>query len=173
MDTKRQRELFEQYGGVYKTVLSNMYPAKNNTGFPERNLSVNFSKAYETVANIAEETAISWFEMQFGEKNNLHVDAVIINETVGEMLIVESKRFNHPLKKAEEIVKDIGRIYGFISELKSENENKDKKARIDLSKINHCYGVILADVWTEGDVKRIFLKAILPANTTPIRQIVF
>lgn len=162
MDTKRQRDLFEQYGGIYKTILSKMYPAKNNTGFPERNLSVNFSKAYETVASNADETAISWFEMQFGEKNNLHVDAVIINETVGEMLVVESKRFNRPLKKAEEIVNDIGRIYSFISELQSE-----EKARIDLSKINHCYGAILADVWTETDIKNDIFQSYKAGEQDP------
>lgn len=154
MDTKRQREVFEHYSKIYKTILSNIYPAKHSTGFPERNLSVNFSKAYETVAADAGETAFSWFEMQFGKKNDLHVDAVIINETVGDLLILESKRFNYPLKKAKEIVKDINRIYDFVLELQNENN-----IRIDMLKINHCYGVILADVWTETDIKKDILRS--------------
>lgn len=167
MDTKRQREVFEYYREIYKTILSNIYPAKHSTGFPERNLSVNFSKAYETVAANAGETAVSWFEMQFGEKNNLHVDAVIINETVGDMLILESKRFNSPLKKAKQIVKDINRIYDFVLELQNENKQKKDIIRIDLSKINHCYGIILADVWTETDIKKDILRSYIAGLEDP------
>lgn len=152
MDMKRREAVFKYYGNIYKTIFSYIYPAKNSTGFPERNLSVNFTKAYEMVARIANETAFSWFEFQFGEKNNFHVDAVIINETVGDMLIVESKRFSNPPKKIREVSKDIERIYELVSELKNENERGI--LRIDVSKVNHCYGVILADVWTETQLKK-------------------
>lgn len=157
MDTKRQCEVFKHYSKIYKTILSNIYPAKNSTGFPEKNLSVNFSKAYETVANIADETVVSWFEMQFGKRNNLHVDAVIINETVGDMLILEAKRFKNDNGKVKEVVKDINRIYDFASELRNENVQGNK--RIELSKINHCYGVILADVWEKTGIKNDILRS--------------
>lgn len=151
MNIERRREVFARYGSIYKTILSGIYPAKNSTGFPERNLSVNFSKAYEAAANLACETAFSWFELQFGPSNNFHVDTVIINRTAGDMLIVESKRFSHPSEKTAEIIKDIERIYHLVSEL--QHENQEGIFRIDMSKIRRCYGAVLADVWTESRLK--------------------
>ncbi|MDE6726434.1 MAG: hypothetical protein K2J80_00670 [Oscillospiraceae bacterium] len=159
MDANRRQEVFERYCEIYNVILSNMYPAKNSTGFPERNLSVNFSKAYEAVAKSAGEMVISWFEMQFGAGNNLHIDAVIINETVGDMLIVESKRFSDTEGKPKEVAEDIRRIFNFIKEL--QDENKKGEPRIDLSKIKNRYGVILADVWVKTDGKTGGKKEIL------------
>lgn len=43
-------DVFGEYQGIYKKILGSFYPAKNSTGFQERNLSVNLSKAYEKVA---------------------------------------------------------------------------------------------------------------------------
>lgn len=40
-------EVFENYKNNYVKIFDMIYPAKGNTGFPERNLSVNFAKAYE------------------------------------------------------------------------------------------------------------------------------
>ena len=59
-----RKELFDAYVAQYNNVLSRMgYPAKNSTGFTERNLSVNFSKVYEK----KNPEAVSWFEFQSGE----------------------------------------------------------------------------------------------------------
>ena len=68
-------DVFENYRNNYQRILSLLYPSKNSTGFTERNLSVNFANAYERVNS----SAITWFEFQFGENNNLHYDAVIID----------------------------------------------------------------------------------------------
>ncbi|MCM1523475.1 MAG: hypothetical protein NC120_03360 [Ruminococcus sp.] len=171
MDIDRQDAVFKRYGSIYETILSNVYPAKNSTGFPERNLSVNFSKAYEASARIADETAFSWFELQFGENNRFHADAVIINKTVGDMLIVESKRFSDPAKKIKEIAEDIERIHDLITELKSENDCGI--LRIDMSKINRCYGVILADVWTETQLKKDILDSYSSGVQDPESEVSF
>lgn len=165
MDKERREAVFGHYGNLYRAILNSIYPAKNSTGFPERNLSVNFSKAYETAAGAAGETAVSWFELQFGPNNHFHADAVIINETAGDMLIVESKRFSHPAKKILEISEDIDRIYDLLSELRAENEQGI--IRIDLSKIRHGYGVILADVWTESRTKTDILNSYLAGMEAP------
>jgi hypothetical protein len=150
--------VFSNYGDLYREILSCIYPAKNSTGFSERNLSVNFSKAFEKTACESGQKAISWFEFQFGERNNLHADAIIINWTTSEMLIVESKRFSNPNKKMQEIGRDIDRIYNLIEELKECNSN-NTNVRINISSIKHFYGVILADVWTETEYKEEILDS--------------
>lgn len=149
--------VFNEYGKIYQDILNSIYPAKNSTGFAERNLSVNFSKAYEKRAVLNGQEAISWFEFQFGEKNNLHVDAVLLNKNTKEMCIVESKRFSNPFPKMKEIGKDIQRILDFITELKVENSKGT--IRIDISSVKKCYGVILADVWRETAVKKEILQS--------------
>lgn len=149
--------VFSAYGSIYTHILENIYPAKNSTGFPERNLSVNFSKAYERIALEKGDNAYSWFEFQFGAMNSFHVDAVIINDTLQEIYIIESKRYSNPTAKMREVGEDIDRIYDFIEELKKENLNEI--IRIDLSKFEHYYGIILADVWTETPLKKDILKA--------------
>lgn len=68
-------DVFENYRYNYQRIFSILYPSKNSTGFTERNLSVNFANAYERI----NPSAITWFEFQFGENNNLHYDAVIID----------------------------------------------------------------------------------------------
>lgn len=145
-------DVFVEYQGIYKKILGSFYPAKNSTGFPERNLSVNLSKAYEKVAETKGQKSISWFELQFGERNNSHVDAVIINLSTNELLIVEAKRFSNPALKMKEILKDIERIHSLVAELKTEK-------RIKMDEIKRCYGVVLADVWTETDIKKQILES--------------
>lgn len=149
--------VFKEYGKIYQDILSSIYPAKNSTGFAERNLSVNFSKAYERNAVLQGHEAVSWFEFQFGKKNNLHVDVVILNKTTGEMCVVESKRFSNPSSKLKEIGKDLQRIQNFVAELKT--ENSDGTIRINMADIKRCYGVILADVWNETAVKESILES--------------
>lgn len=150
-------EIFDSYGFLYRKILDNIYPAKNSTGFPERNLSVNFSKAYESVALHNNQEAFTWFEFQFGKSNNLHVDAVIINNSTKELFVIESKRYSHPASKMKEIGEDIDRIYLFVDELKRENDSDIFRIKVDL--FEHIYGVILADVWSETPQKTDILQA--------------
>ncbi len=151
MDAMTKILVFSEYGKQYSTILDSMYPAKNSTGFPERNLSVNFSRAYERIAASREEQALTWFEFQFGDDNNLHVDAVILNSIAHEMIVIEAKRYNNPIAKMKEVGKDIDRIFDFVKELRLENQSGIK--RIDVSNIKRVYGLILADIWTETDLK--------------------
>ena len=154
-ETKMMEEVFDEYGRIYETILKDLYPAKNSTGFPERNLSVNFSKAYEKIAATNGQNAISWFEFQFGDKNDLHIDAVIMNTSSKELIFVESKRFSEPAKKIREVGEDIDRIYSCIEELKEDGND----SRINLKKYKKVYGLVLADVWTETPQKKSILKA--------------
>lgn len=134
--------VFEKYKENYKKIFDYLYPSKGSTGFTERNLSVNFTKAYEAVNT----QAITWYEFSF-EKGK-HLDAVIIDPNSQKIIIVESKRFSNPEIKVKEVDDDIDRILGFSNNLESEFKNRINN--IDKYSI---LGVILADVWTENEQK--------------------
>ena len=136
--------IFEAYTKRYESILDVLYPSKNNTGFTERNLSVNFAAAYEA----AHPGSVTWYEFQFGQKNNLHLDAVIINKAEKEILLIESKRFKNTTKQVAEVEEDILRIFFTKDEYWEEFED-----RIDGFFNYDVYGVILADVWTETKPK--------------------
>ena len=142
------KQTFINYRQVYKNILKSFYPSLGSTGFQERNLTVNFSKAYETTNK--SEDVCSWFELQFGEKKNNHFDCVIINSTRKEILIIESKRFTSSAKK-DNINKDIERIESFV--------NGGLDERFDKYKGYNVLGVILADVWKENRPKKEIYNA--------------
>ena len=102
---------------------------------------------------------ISWFELQFGENDNYHLDAVVANYTTKEIFFVEAKRFSNPAKKKEEIKEDIGRIRKLKEDLLE--ECKRNSCRIDLKMFNSIYGVVLADLWTETTQKKKYSLNIL------------
>lgn len=137
-------KVFDIYQKRYESILDVLYPAKNNTGFTERNLSVNFANAYEAT----HPGSVTWYEFQFGEKNNLHLDAVIVNRAEKEILLIESKRLKNATKQVAEIEEDIHRIF-FTKDVYRE----EFEARIDDFLDYAIYGVILADVWTETKPK--------------------
>lgn len=150
-------KIINEYKKTYIKILCEMYPAKNSTGFPERNLSVNFSKAYEKIMGQDDKDIVTWYEFQFGKKNNHHVDAIMLDKNNNSIFIMESKRFSNLPKKIYEVGQDINRIKELLEELKEENQKGIK--RIDLSNYKNYYGVILADVWTETDFKKDILKS--------------
>lgn len=131
---------------VYSEIFENFYPSKNGTGFVEKNISVNFAKSYETIHNSVGEKCFSWFELQFGNRNNKHIDCCIVNITTKELFLIESKRFNNVESKRIEVYNDIERLINFeiVSELSSRLENISDYT---------VYGVILADVWCENEKK--------------------
>ncbi|MGN1095523.1 MAG: hypothetical protein ACI4QR_03970, partial [Eubacteriales bacterium] len=130
--------VFDEYKNKYTKILGKLYPSKNSTGFTERNLSVNFSKSYESICP----DAVTWFEFQFGEKNDLHLDALIVNREKNEIFLVEAKRFSSPEKKIHEVAKDIERINAIGRKYAHEFEE-----RIPDFESCELYGVILADIW--------------------------
>ena len=136
------KEIFVYYQNIYRNILKEFYPSLGSTGFQERNLTVNFSKAYEQACR--PEDVLSWFELQFGEKRNNHFDCVIINKARKEILIVESKRFTSSSKK-DSVLKDVQRIQNFV-------DNGLDERFISFNDY-HVIGVILADVWKENNKK--------------------
>ena len=64
LELEALESIFNLYKSRYLRIFEKIYPARNSTGFPERNLSVNFTKAYETYYLNC--YVISWFELQFG-----------------------------------------------------------------------------------------------------------
>ena len=88
------------------------------------------------------------------------MDAVIINLSTNELLVVEAKRFSNPALKMKEVSKDIERIHSLVAELKTED-------RIEMDKIKKCYGIVLADVWIETDIKKQILKSYKAGQKNP------
>jgi len=163
-----EKQIVEQYKARYESILKGFYPAKNSTGFPERNLSVNYAAAYEKVCP---ENVIVWYEFQFGENNRKHIDCIIIDKANRCILFVESKRFSNLPKKINEVLDDIDRINSLPGELQREEtllleKGHPEKVRISNFSGYDCYGVILADVWLETDEKKnvyeSFLKEVFP-----------
>ena len=60
----------------------------------------------------------------------------------------------------KEISKDIKRKHSLVAELKTEG-------RIEMDKIRKCYGVVLADVWTETDIKKQILESYKAGQENP------
>ena len=137
-------KVFEEYEAIYNHILSSFYPSLGNTGFQERNLTVNFSKAYEKT--FAHDDVFSWFELQFGENKNNHLDCLIVNRSQKELFLIEAKRFSNTIGKKNSVLEDVERING-IAKAKTDDrfqEFKDFKV----------FGVILADVWQENQKKK-------------------
>ncbi len=162
INTEKLTRVFERYKNIYCNIFNTLYPSKNSTGFTERNLSVNFSKAYESEYP----HAITWFEFQFGKNNSLHYDALIIDPVNKDLYLIESKRFSKLFSKIREVQCDIERINDAATLYKNEFSN-----RIDNFSEYTMYGIILADVWTENKnktkVKRSFENSTFAADFMP------
>ena len=72
-------KVIDKYYDFYYKIFDSIYPAHNSTGFTERNQTVNFSKAIESLYD----DVISWFEYPVGD--NKHIDAIIINKGLKEV----------------------------------------------------------------------------------------
>ena len=156
--SKNLSDVFGNYRYNYHRIFSLLYPSKNSTGFTERNLSVNFAHAYEQVNS----SAITWFEFQFGEHNNLHYYAIIIDPENKRLLLIESKRFSKPSKKISGIATDIDRIQRAKS-----SYLHDFKLRIPDILNYQILGVILADVWTETRTKKQIYDSFVAGTFIP------
>lgn len=139
-------EVCKKYKENYTNIFKYLYPAKNSTGFTEKNQSVNFAKALEQYYGEKGNECLSWYEFQFGDKNNLHFDAIMINITRKEIFIIEAKRYSNVEKKIIEVGKDILRLIN-LNWVKDDNNN-----RINLDGFSF-FGVILSDVWQKKGKK--------------------
>ena len=135
---------FEEYKACYQKLLKKYYPAHRSTGFTERNQSVNFTRAVSAIYPMS----FSWFEAAL-IKPKQHMDVVIFVPEIDGALLVESKRFSTPHSKVKSVAEDIQRLCDknnhqtLCSELKGEYRRCKQ----------NIYGIILADVWLENDMK--------------------
>ena len=134
------RETFAAYRSIYEKFFALTYEDVAEIKFAEKNLTVNFSKAYEATAASRGEEAFSFFEVGFGNKK--HLDCVIVNDTTGELFAIEAKRFGYQFyKKSQDIGSDIARIAEFVNGLDNDG------SFIRWQDFPNRYGVILADIW--------------------------
>ena len=137
-------KVFDNFKAIYQRILSSFYPSLGNTGFQERNLTVNFSKAYEKT--FARDDVFSWFELQFGKKKNSHFDCLIVNRSQKELFLIEAKRFSNTTGKKKSVLEDVERINGFAKAKMDDRFQEFKDFKV--------FGVILADVWQENQKKK-------------------
>lgn len=151
-------DVIKTYVGRYDHILGRMYPSKNSTGFPEVNLSVNYSRAYDTVLSSRnEQESVSWFEFQLsnrrGAKNNdNHLDCIIIDDSNKRIFFIEAKRFRGKYQVTG-IGKDVKRIYWSY-----DNRKEEFDKRIENYEGYDFYAMVLADVWIEKGSKDIRFK---------------
>lgn len=128
----------------YEKIFDIYYPSHDSTGFTERNQSVNFSSAMESIYS----KTFTWYEVPLKTKYE-HCDAVIFNRNTKEMFVIEAKRFDKPSKKISELLSDVRRIINkeSIDLIKTEYKNPE----IDNFKF---YALLLADVWLETPKKK-------------------
>lgn len=137
--------VFENYCDRYNNILQHYYPAHNSTGFTERNQTTNFAAAMEKVCG----NTLAWFEVPFGDKKSQHFDAIIFNMETNEVFVVEAKRFSSFTGKARSIASDIHRIMTYDN-LYTITQSFLQSHHLESIM---CYGIVLADVWTENSVK--------------------
>lgn len=142
-------KVFENYQRLYQNIFNSFYPSLGSTGFQERNLTVNFSKAYEETNK--SDNVFSWFELQFGNNKDNHYDCVIVNISKKAIFFIESKRYVNTSSKKESVMKDIDRIQNFVKSGLDERFERFKDFKIN--------GLILADAWWR-DTKRNKKKVI-------------
>ena len=163
----------------YEKILERLYPSKGSTGFSEENLLVNFSKAYDLILKKNNQSeSISWFEFQLknrvGEnRNDNHLDCLIIDDANKRILFVEGKRFKNE-SKIGEIGKDAYRMINVFDDRKEEFFERI----VDYDDYRF-YGVLLSDVWVtvKSKKKSAVLKSyedfsFLSMNS-PFKQILF
>ena len=138
------KNICSQYKNNYDKILKIIYPAKKYMGFTERNLTVNFSKAYDKV--YSNDEIATWFEFTFGndsKKDDLHLDCIIINKTQKNIFLIEAKRFRN-IRKLRSTGWDIRRLF----EVYDNREAEFNKRLIDINDYSF-YGIILADIWVK------------------------
>ena len=145
-------KIIDEYHRRYEEILDAMYPSFDQTGLQERNLTVNFLAAAETVEEKEEgktrPTFLWWTEFQFGDGK--HLDGVAFDLEAKEVFLIESKRHKGE-KQAKETEEDVGRILSVASDI--EKLNSRFNAPVDLGDFS-VYGVILADSWVGPSQKR-------------------
>ncbi|MCD8325594.1 MAG: hypothetical protein LUC90_02590 [Lachnospiraceae bacterium] len=160
MEYTYKEEVLRVYQHNYEKILNIFYPSKKSIGFTERNLTVNFSKAYEAIATAAGDECCSWFELPVNVNGRDHVDAVIINTTQKEILLIEAKRYMNLQNKVLEVIKDVERIntLDWIRELTDERSNDGERPVLQRIEDYKIFGVILADLWIENENRQVICE---------------
>jgi hypothetical protein len=123
----------------YNEIFKNFYPGLKSAGFNESNLVQKFMFHYK----IKNPNIITWSELSMkyldddsSELKLGRLDGVIIDYEKDFFIIIEAKRFNHK-RKIEWSIEDVNRSIRI--------EGNDH-----YTLPNHCYTLVLGDIWEEG-----------------------
>ena len=160
MNKERANSVVDAYSTRYACILDKIWPSINSNGFDEHNQTVNFLIAYETVAAKNGEQISTWSEFQIanGNKNNNHIDGLIINHTKKELYFVESKRFS--LHNEDDKRLELGADFARIQELDLNNRFEKEKLFAKKESISEykTYGILLFDLWTQRPWQKDLLE---------------
>ena len=132
----------------YNEIFKDFYPGLKSAGFNESNLVQKFMFHYK----IKNPNTITWSElsMKYLDDSKLklgRLDGIIIDYENDFSIIIEAKRFNHK-RKIEWSIEDVNRSIRI-------------EANDHYTLPNHCYTLVLGDIWEEGGVndnRRLCIK---------------
>ena len=132
----------------YNEIFKDFYPGLKSAGFNESNLVQKFMFHYK----IKNPNTITWSElsMKYLDDSKLklgRLDGIIIDYENDFSIIIEAKRFNHK-RKIEWSIEDVNRSIRI-------------EANDHYTLPNHCYTLVLGDIWAEGsetDKRRLCIK---------------
>jgi len=140
---KKIEMAFDKTINNYCRILNAYYPAHNNAGFTERNLTHNFVKSLESTLG---DNSIYWLEAPLSLERNSHLDAVVFCQDSKTSFLIEAKRLSNLPKKIEEIKSDIERMRLSYHHQVLEDGLKFK--------IENRYAIVISDVWLETEAKK-------------------
>ena len=143
-------ETFSAMCKEYDEIFKDFYPGLKSAGFNESNLVQKFMFHYKT----KKPNTITWSELSMKYLDDStsklklgRLDGVIIDYEKDFFIIIEAKRFNHK-RKIEWSIGDVNRSIRI-----------EGNAHYTLP--NHCYTLVLGDIWAEGsetDRRRQWIK---------------
>ena len=151
MNNNRVEMVISEYKERFESILKRIWPTIGDTGFVEKNQTANFIEAYEKCAKMSNEIVSVWYEFPIpndeNNKKNNHIDAIVINHTKKEILLVEAKRIskNKVPAKRRELAMDLQRIQGL--------DLSNRFSNFFLKEIFNeyvVYGVLLFDAWNDN-----------------------
>lgn len=147
----------------FKASLCYFYPAYNNNGFNERNLTYQFAKEFERRDESCAFMEVPYHNPKFN-KYNKRIDCLVTDPNLA--VFVESKRLYNSIKAAE-MAKDVER-------LNRKNTNAILSKLSERGVPEHIYMLLLAETWQPsvvawwcGEKTRItWNKSLLPGDIT-------
>jgi hypothetical protein len=126
---------------TFSNTLEKIYPAYNDNGFNERNLTFHFANAFINLRKNSNAIMEIPFYNEKNRKHDTHIDAYLFDKEIG--IFLESKRMNN-LSKANEVSNDL------INKMNKKNLSYIRK-KCHLNEYpEKTFIMVLCETWNEG-----------------------